>query len=102
MFLHDNPGPGSFVNGRFQGRIIDIFGKYVNKIKQRVLKGSRKRTKTKPMISVKKEKKLKRAMSPKKKSITKYKDYDRRMSNDFQNPTTHFESTEVISGFDTD
>ena len=39
--------------------IIDIFGKYVNKIKQKVMKNSKRRTKTKPMIELKKEKKLK-------------------------------------------
>jgi len=74
----------------------------VNKIKQRVMKGQKKR-KGKPIISMKKERKTKRAVSPKKKSMNKVKEYDRRMSNDFHNPTsTHFESTEVISGFDTD
>lgn len=74
--------------------IIDIFGKYVNSLKQKVQPGSKKRK------NYRKEtiKKKKRPMSPNK----KLKNSDRRLSNDFSKVGKTLDSREKKTGFETD
>ncbi len=78
--------------------IIDIFGKYVNKIKQKVVSSTKRRAKTKPFIEVKKKSKC--PNSPPKSKRTKF---DRRLSNDFAKVSEQLERNEALTrGFDTD